>query len=280
MRRRLRRLLSLVLALLLLGGALPSGEAAPDEPSAVRVYVDGLLRLRGYDCGGTLYLSAEDVCTLFSLRFEAAHGENGYTLRIAGREFAAPAGAEVYTMDGRYLYCPEGYREIEGRVCFPADVIERLFGLRFDGDGARVETDTSRFQLMQGGPDYYTAHFHADDLFWLSRILYAEAHWESLAGMIGVGNVVLNRVASDAFPATIMGVVLDREHRIQFTPVETGEVVAEPDENAVIAACLVLEGYNTAGDSLYFVNPERGDASWFQQELRPTVRIGNHQFYS
>lgn len=276
----LRRLLSLALVLLFLGCALPAGEAAQDGPSPVRVYVDGLLRLRGYDCGGTLYLSAEDVCALFSVRCEAACDDSGCMLHLDGRAFSAPAGSEVYTMDGRYLFCPEGYREIEGRVCFPADVIERLFGLSFAMDGRRADTDTSRFQLMQGGPDYYTVHFHADDLFWLSRILYAEAHWEPLEGMIGVGNVVLNRVASDAFPATIMGVVLDREHRIQFTPVETGEVVAEPDERAVIAACLVLEGYNTVGDSLYFVNPDSGDASWFQQKLTPTVRIGNHQFYS
>ena len=280
MKRALRQLLSLALALLLLSAVLPAGEAAQADAPAVRVYVDGLLRLRGYDCGGTLYLSPADICALFSLRCEAALDESGYTMRIAGRAFSAPAGAEVYTMDGRYLYCPDGYREIEGRVCFPADVIERLFGLSFTLDGRRAETDTSRFQLMQGGADYYTTHFHADDLFWLSRILYSEAHWEPLAGMIGVGNVVLNRVASDAFPATIMSVILDREHRIQFTPVETGEVVAEPDETALIAACLVLEGYNTAGDSLYFVNPESGDASWFQQDLTPTVRIGNHQFYS
>lgn len=280
MRRFPSRLLCLCLALLLLPGALPGAAAEETAPPSVRVYVDGLLRLRGYDCGGTLYLSAADVCTLFGLRFEESKSAEGYSLRLRAWKLSAPAGEEVYTADGRYLYCPEGYREIDGRVCFPADLIERLFGLSFCFDGRRAETDTSRFRLLQGGADYYTTHFNADDLFWLSHIIYSESHWEPLAGMIGVGNVVLNRVASEAFPGTIMSVVLDRENRVQFTPVETGEFAAEPDEIAVIAACLVLEGYNTVGDSLFFVNPDRADDSWFKKDLVPTIVIGHHHFYS
>ena len=144
----------------------------------------------------------------------------------------------------------------------------------------RADLDSSGFRLLEGGPSYYDTHFHADDLFWLSHIIYAEAHWESLAGQIGVGSVVLNRVKSDLFPQTVMAVVLDREHITQFDPVESGEVTAQPDEQAMLAACLCLEGYNTVGDSLYFVNPERGDETWFENALIPTVTIGHHVFYS
>ena len=276
----MRRLFCLALVLLLLGGGLPAGSAEEVGPPAVRVYVDGLLRLRGYGCGDTLYLSAEDVCALFDIPAEGRLEDSGYTLRMKTCTLSAPAGAEVYTADGRYLYCPEAYREIDGRVCFPADLIERLFGLRFTFDGQRAETDTSRFQLLKGGADYYSTRFPADDLYWLSHIIYSEADREPLAGMIGVGNVVLNRVASEAFPSSVMAVVLDRENQIQFSPIGTGSVIDEPDETAVIAACLVLEGYNTVGDSLFFVNPEAADDSWFRQALTPTVTIGHHHFYA
>ena len=276
----MRRLLCLALALLLLAGSLPAGCAEEAGLSAVRVYVDGLLRLRGYDCAGTLYLSAEDVCALFDIPAEGTLDGAGYTLRLKNWTLSAPADEEVWTADGRYLYCPDGYREIAGRVCFPADVIERLFGLRFSFEAQRAETDTSRFQLLQGGANYYTTRFPADDLYWLSHIIFSEAELEPLAGKIGVGNVVLNRVASKAFPSSILSVVLDREHRIQFSPVGTGTVASDPDESAVIAACLVLEGYNTVGDSLYFVNPEAADDSWFRSDLTPTVTIGHHHFYA
>ena len=46
-----------------------------------------------------------------------------------------------------------------------------------------------------------------------------------------------------------------------------------------IAACLCLEGYNTVGESLYFVNPDRGDGSWFEASLRLVISIGDHDFY-
>ena len=275
-----RRFLCLALALLLLASSLPAARAAESAPRAVRVYVDGLLRLRGYDCAGTLYLSAEDVCTLFGLRHEAAQDAEGYTLRLDDWAFSAPAGAEVCTADGRYLYCPEGYRGIEGRVCFPADVVGRLFGLSFRFDGQRADADTSRFQILRGGSGWYSAHFSPDDLFWLSRIISSEAYGEPLAGMIGVGNVVLNRVKDAAFPSSVMAVVLDRENSTQFSPVDTGHVADEPDESAVIAACLALEGYSTVGESLYFVNPDCADDTWFRTELTPVVTIGHHHFYA
>ena len=147
------------------------------------------------------------------------------------------------------------------------------------GRHATWELDDSGFRLLEGGEDYYTVHYHADDLFWLSHIIYSEADREPLAGMIGVGNVVLNRVADAHFPDSIMSVVLEDQPTFQFSPVETGEVMEPPDERALISTYLVLEGYNTVGDSLYFVNPDRGDGTWFDETLTPTVTIGRHHFY-
>ena len=46
-----------------------------------------------------------------------------------------------------------------------------------------------------------------DDLWYLSRVIQAEAGYCSTEMMEGVGSVVLNRVASDRFPDTIPEVV-------------------------------------------------------------------------
>lgn len=291
MKRLLPLLLGLCLCLAACGAQTPSPPAAekplpsaspvPAEPwPAVPIYRDGLLTLRGYDCEGELYVCPMELCGLFGVSAEESVEPGGYRLRLPLWTLEAPADAEIYTADGRYLYCPSGYRSLYNRVYFPADVSERLFGVTLRFDGQRAELDASRFRLLEGGPSYYDTHFHADDLFWLSHIIYAEAHWETLAGQIGVGNVVLNRVKSDRFPQTVMAVVLDREHITQFDPVESGDVTAEPDEQAMLAAYLCLEGYNTVGDSLYFVNPQLGDERWFENALTPTVTIGHHVFYS
>ena len=49
--------------------------------------------------------------------------------------------------------------------------------------------------------------YYKDKQYWLSYAIYFEARSESTAGMIGVGQVVLNRVRSPKWPATIKGVV-------------------------------------------------------------------------
>ena len=274
----MKRLAALLLCLCLLPGSLAF---AAEDGQAVRIYEGALLRLRGFREADVLYLSPALLCRRFGLEAEEAIDEDGYTLSVpeANWRFEAPTDAEVYTADGRLLYCPEGSRLFEGRVCFPAELVGRLFGLVFRFDGERAEMDGSGFQLLRGGADYYSRRFSADDLYWLCHIIHSEARWEPLAGKIGVGNVVLNRVKSPQFPDTIMAVVLERSHVVQFSPVESGEVAAEPEAEAQLAARLCLEGYNTVGESLYFVNPERGDDTWFREALTPTVTIGLHHFY-
>ena len=92
--------------------------------------------------------------------------------------------------------------------------------------------------------------------------------------------MVLNRVSDERFPDSVYGVIFDQSYGVQFSPVETGGIYAEPDEEAVVAAKLALEGYNTAGESLYFVNPSIGAGSWFAANLTYVTSIGDHDFYA
>ncbi len=300
----LGRLLALGLLLLLLSGCAGSAEPEESGPAApavsaalpspptprelppyppVEVYFDGLLTDRGYLVEGALYLSPEAVSGFFGEELRATVSEDGLLLTGDGLELYAVTGQEYMQANGRYLYTPSGFFVADGRVYLPADAVERILGVSAlirSEEPMQVEIAGDGVHFPEGGEDYYTLHFPEEDLFWLSRIINAESKREPLAGMIGVGNVVLNRVASDRFPSTIYDVIYDRQYTIQFEPIETGGVLDTPEELPTIAACLCLEGYNTVGDSLFFVNPDKGVSPWFEEELTPTVVIGLHHFYT
>lgn len=299
----MRRLAALLLLLaLLLGGcaaapeapAAPEGETASprqpeapqrrshDELPAVRVYFDGLLADRGYLVDGTLFLACDALCAARELPLDGEADEARFSLSLPGLSVSGQAGEEIFRADSRYLYEPAGWLTADRRICLPFDAVEKLFNVRvtLSDDGTRADVDTTAFRLLEGGEDYYEKHYSVDDLYWLSHIIHAESWQQPLAGQIGVGNVVLNRVRHEEFPDSIMDVVLDREHAVQFEPVLTGGVRERPDEQSLIAAYLCLEGYNTVGDSLFFVNPDKGSSYWFDTDRDFVVKIGDHQFYA
>lgn len=119
----------------------------------------------------------------------------------------------------------------------------------------------------------------ASDLYWLSRIIYAESGAEPLEGQIAVGNVVLNRVTSDDFPNTIQGVIFDRLHGVQFEPVSNGTVYKTPSAQSIEAARRVLAGENVIGNALYFYAPALSQGIWISENRTYQKTIGCHRFY-
>ena len=116
-------------------------------------------------------------------------------------------------------------------------------------------------------------------MYWLSRIISAEAKGESFLGQMAVGNVVLNRVAHPSYPNTIYGVIFDRKHGTQFSPVSYGTIYQAPTESAVIAAKICLEGYTLSDEILFFYNPRIASTNWIAQNRPYAFTIGNHRFY-
>jgi N-acetylmuramoyl-L-alanine amidase len=94
-------------------------------------------------------------------------------------------------------------------------------------------------------------YYDSDDVKWLSRIINAEAEAEPLEGKIAVGNVVLNRVASDEFPDTIYSVIFDKANGVQFSPTASGAIYNTPTDESVLAAKMCLDG-PVGGGSLSF----------------------------
>lgn len=122
--------------------------------------------------------------------------------------------------------------------------------------------------------------YDSTDLFWLSRIIYAEAGTEPLDGKLAVGSVVMNRVASESYPDTIYGVIFDRKFGVQFTPAATGSVYKSPDRESVLAAKMCLGGYSVSDDILFFLNEAIATGTWMQDNRDFVMTIGNHDFYS
>ena len=121
--------------------------------------------------------------------------------------------------------------------------------------------------------------FTEDELYWMARIIHAEAQGESFEGKVAVGNVILNRVASELYPDTIYGVIFDRKHGVQYEPVLNGTIYNTPSAESVRAAKTALRGTNVIGECLFFFNPRIAQSNWISQNRVFYKTIGNHDFY-
>ena len=177
---------------------------------------------------------------------------------------------------GRYFYLGAPVRNIDNRLFLPIRPLCKALSVEVEWDGAnRTVLLTSTKDELVSGDRFY----NADDLYWLSRIINAEAGGEPLIGKIAVGNVVLNRKASSSYPNTIYGVIFDRKHGTQFSPVVMGTIYNKPSQESIIAAKICLEGYSVDGRILFFMNPRIATNNWISKNRPFAFRIGNHSFY-
>ncbi|MEG6616774.1 cell wall hydrolase [Peptococcaceae bacterium 1198_IL3148] len=119
-----------------------------------------------------------------------------------------------------------------------------------------------------------------EEMYWLARIIEAEAEGESYIGKVAVGNVILNRVNSSQFPNTIYGVIFDKQQGYtQFSPVLDGRIYNTPSNESISAAQAALGGQRPVGDALYFLNPSKSQSFWITKNRQYMATIGDHQFY-
>lgn len=177
---------------------------------------------------------------------------------------------------GRYFYTHEPIRNIDDRIFVPIRPMAAIFclDLYWNGSARAVELKTTGKELANG-----QSYYNSDDLYWLSRIISAEASGESLLGQIAVGNVVLNRVESRQYPNTVYGVIFDRKGGTQFSPVALGTIYKKPTESSVVAAKICLEGYSISDGILFFMNPRIATNNWISKNRPYAFSIGNHDFY-
>ena len=200
-------------------------------------------------------------------------GSGTVTVNTGKLSLSAKVGNLYLQANGRYLYLPEKVQMSGGRVIVPLWAVAKAFGASINWDvSSGVVTVTTGSGAIQSGDSYY----NQENLFWLSRIIYAESGNQPLEGQMAVGNVVMNRVASPIYPNTVEGVLAQKN---QFSTYKSGALANRtPNESSIIAAKLVLDGgevEETKG-ALYF---DSNANSWAARNKECVAVIGNHKFY-
>ena len=155
---------------------------------------------------------------------------------------------------------------------------QRKNGLKADGIAGRATfaalgmNDSVKVLDNQNntGSSGYTNY----ELYLLAICIYAEARGEVYTGQVAVGAVILNRVASSAFPNTISGVIYQKG---AFTAVSDGQINLEPDKKAMNAAQDAMNGWDPTYGCIYYYNPAVATSSWIFSRKTVTT-IGKHIF--
>ncbi len=252
----------------------------PDGAMAVELYRDGRRILKGQvaDIGGTVYVPVQRFADLFG-SFATTYIEATEEVTVTGKNLSihVRVGDPYITVNERIFYTGSKVLSLGGWIFVPLESMCRAMG-------ATVTIRKGYYDafITSGDPTavaWADEYYNETDLYWLSRIISAEARGEPFAGQIAVGNVVLNRVRSPQFPNTVKAVIFDRKYGVQFSPVSSGTIYNTPSASAVRAAKICLEGYTLSDRMLYFYNPRIATSSWIGRTRPYIMTVGNHKFY-
>ncbi len=248
--------------------------------NGVTVYINGK-KLQTNDTpriiNSTTYVPLRDMCELFGAdSISWNDSTKTATIHARGIKIYITQGNTYIVANGRYFAGGEPVRNIGGRLYVPVRLLAAAFASTVEWNGTSY---TVKIKDSGGVPVSGDEYYDENELYWLSRIIYAESGAEPFRGKIAVGNVVLNRVASKQFPNTIYDVIFDRKYGTQFSPVASGTIYKTPNADSVIAAKIVLEGYSLNKGVLYFMNPSLATTNWISQNRPYAFRIGGHTFY-
>ena len=260
--------------------AVQSRASLPSGAYKMSVNINGrrVLQNRVYGIGGTTYVPMFKFCDWlgsFTYSYDRPKGTayvSGDSLSISATE------GELYIVaNGRCFYTVDRVIDINGEIYVPIRPLTKALNSRVewsntDGEYKVYSGDT---RLLRTAAQVY----RDDEIYWLSRIINAEAGAEPMQGKLAVGNAILNRTRSSAFPNTIYSVIFDRRYGVQFSPVSNGTVYNTPDEDSIAAAKMCIEGYSLYTDVLYFFNPRISPSNWISQNRRYAFTVGNHVFY-
>ena len=284
-RRGVIRAVALLLTCItLMGGAVIGTSAAtvkfPADATPTRVYVDGKEVLAG-ECiimDSITYVPLRNFCNLFAdCKITWNAKTSTATVQTDDLYMTVQSGAAYITANGHCFYTVGEVENISGSLYVPIRPLALAFAEELSWNA-----QTRSVELTSVGTKRAVAwaNYKEDEVYWLSRIISAEAKGEPLEGQIAVGNVVLNRVRHKDYPNTIYGVIFDRKHGTQFSPVSFGTIYQTPTASAVVAAKICLEGYSLSDTAIFFLNPRIATNNWIVKNRPYAFTIGNHDFYN
>ena len=196
-------------------------------------------------------------------------------VRTDALTLSASVGDRIITANGRLLLCPAAPFILDSSLWVPLRTVSRAFGYSctYDPEGPAAVLIREREAVEPRDEE------GEDRLYWMARIIEAEAGAEPFEGKLAVGSVILNRVCSEEFPDTVWGVIFDDRHGVQFTPTENGSIWREPGEESVRAAAVTLDNPPIWDDIEYFLNPVLADSLWIPSAREYAFTIGGHAFY-
>jgi N-acetylmuramoyl-L-alanine amidase len=152
----------------------------------------------------------------------------------------------------------------------PIRIMATVFDMQVKWDGTANRVNLTGGGLLESGDSYYDA----DTLYWLSRIISAEARGEPYHGQVAVGAVILNRVEHSSFPDTVSGVIYQKGAFSALTDGQFDQPIAASAWNAARDA---MNGWDPSGGAIYYYNPAKTSNKWIRS--RPVIKtIGNHVF--
>ena len=215
-----------------------------DSRTAVPWYRDGAERGVCPIRNGVPYVDAQALCAALGLDVTTRVSGSSYTL-VGDAAIRADDGECWFRCGGRCVYVSDGVYALDGHLYLPLDALADCLGVT-------VWLDPAAWQITVGGeaspPDGSESYCDETDLYWLSRVISAEAGGEPFETQLYVGGVILNRVADESFGGSVYDVIFEKN---QFDVVINGMIYMEPEESACVAACLALEGVDVTDGSLY-----------------------------
>ncbi len=226
----------------------------------------------------TTFVGIRRFATSMDRNAKVSYNSSTRTLTVSTDKLylTAKDGQNYIVANGRYLYTESPVYMRSGTMYAPVLLMAKAFGSKI-----RWDNPSHSFYITRGSGGIISgdSFYREDEVYWLSRIIYAESGGEPLKGKIAVGNVILNRRNHSYFPNTIYGVIFDKKNGVQFSPTQNGTIYKSPNSQSIIAAKICLEGYSINDDVLYFVNASLVPNSWVVKNRPLFAKIGNHSFY-